>query len=298
MNQIQAQTLNNSLQTQAGTVVTPQTANFPAGLQGGHAGGGMATPLSPGSEVRERERVAILLEINRELLLESMRLHAAEQAAEQVKKVEEAAAATDSPDSTGDKDKAEKEKTMKTITSREYFECMRRLQGNLAYLAAIADRAHKPSSQIPAHPAVMSAPPMAARTKKDPHASPSETKTDSEEEKKFQDIDTPEDHEKRIETLRDLYKRLQALFPGVDPKHDVQAQAQAASAAARAQMQAKQKQVQAQVTVQGQSQGEQIPQQKMQAEMYRQQLIQQAQQQAVAAQHNQQAMQHNQSQGR
>lgn len=37
--------------------------------------------------------------------------------------------------------------------------CMRRLQCNLAYLASIADRSHKPASAIPAMPAIMDPPP-------------------------------------------------------------------------------------------------------------------------------------------
>ena len=36
--------------------------------------------------------------------------------------------------------------------------CMRCLQANLAYLASIADRAHKPASQKPPAPAIMAAP--------------------------------------------------------------------------------------------------------------------------------------------
>jgi hypothetical protein len=182
---------------------------------------------------------------------------------------------------------------------------MRRLQGNLAYLAAIADRSHKPSSQIPPHPAVMSAPPLTLRSKKDPASSPStETKTENAaEEKKLEESESSGDRENRIEILKDQYKRLQALFPGVDPKQDVQAQS--ASAAARAQMQAKQKQAQAQAQAQAQTQaqggqiqgGEQTPQQKLQADLYRQHMMQQAQQHAAAAQQNQlQAMQQNQSQ--
>lgn len=34
----------------------------------------MSTPLSPGSELREKERVTVLLDINREMLLEIMRI--------------------------------------------------------------------------------------------------------------------------------------------------------------------------------------------------------------------------------
>ena len=41
-----------------------------------------------------------------------------------------------------------------------YCRCMRRLQSNLAYLASIADRSHKPASAIPSAPAIMDAPPQ------------------------------------------------------------------------------------------------------------------------------------------
>src|ERR1700730_8974830 len=63
--------------------------------------------------------------------------------------------------------------------------CMRRLQANLAYLAAIADRSHKPSSQIPPHPAIISAPPLSplppkTQTKQSPKASPSQNNVKSE----------------------------------------------------------------------------------------------------------------------
>ena len=81
----------------------------------------MVTPMSPGSEAREKDRVTLLLEINRDLLLEVMRLQAAQQAEKQAEKKEEAN--INSPDNTGDKDKTEKEKTAKSVSSREYFEC-------------------------------------------------------------------------------------------------------------------------------------------------------------------------------
>ena len=124
-NQTHLQTPNSTQQNQAGTVVTPQTPNFPTGPQGAaNAGPNTVTPLSPGSEAREKSRVTLLLEINRELLLEVMRLQAAQQAEKQAEKKDEPAANTNSPDSTGDKDKAEKDKAAKSISSREYFECV------------------------------------------------------------------------------------------------------------------------------------------------------------------------------
>jgi hypothetical protein len=121
---------------------------------------------------------------------------------------------------------------------------MRRLQANLAYLAAIADRSHKPSSQIPPHPAIISAPPLSPlppkpQIKQSPKASPNQNpniKTESTPSSGTPNGATngaPIDHdatgseetEDRLETIKALYVRLQALFPGVDPKKEPPIQA-------------------------------------------------------------------------
>ncbi|KAE8447781.1 hypothetical protein EG329_010175 [Mollisiaceae sp. DMI_Dod_QoI] len=270
--QTHLQTPNNNQQGQGQTVVTPQTPNFPPGSNAGP----IATPLSPGSESREKERVTLLLEINNGLLKEVMRIQAIQA---EVKK-DEAAAAAASPEG-ADKEKAEKEKTEKLKTpSREYVECMRRLQSNLAYLAAIADRSHKPSSQIPPHPAIMSAPPLSPRPSTNSTSSPkSDAKKEESEDKKIEDI-----QEDQSEILKDLYKKLQALFPGVDPKKEPQVPA-ANAARAQAQQQAA-AQIQAQKQQQAQGGGvDPNTQQKMQNDMLRQKMMQQqAQQQAQNSQ--------------
>jgi len=80
---------------------------------------------------------------------------------------------------------------------------MRRLQANLAYLAAIADRSHKPSSQIPSHPAYMNAPSIAPRANIPSTAALS-----------------PATDEENKEHIKGLYSQLQALFPGVDPNFE------------------------------------------------------------------------------
>lgn len=49
---------------------------------------------------------------------------------------------------------------MKAV-NKDYLEYMRRLQSNLAYLASIADRVHKPWNAIPQFPAILEAPPLA-----------------------------------------------------------------------------------------------------------------------------------------
>ena len=121
--QTQSQTPNNTQQAQtqsqgqAGTILTPQTPNFPPGAQGGNAGQGLATPLSPGSEAREKDTVTVLLEINKHLLLEVMRLQAAQAEA---KKMEMAAGSSQEG---ADKAEKEKEKAEKAKPSqKDYLE--------------------------------------------------------------------------------------------------------------------------------------------------------------------------------
>lgn len=127
-NQSHLQTPNSN---QGATVITPQTPNFPPGSQGANAGSNVATPLSPGSEVREKERVTLLLDINRELLLECMRLNSiAEGKLQAETEKNEAASSTASPDGPEkEKEEKEKEKTekapaklIKDYLTREYYE--------------------------------------------------------------------------------------------------------------------------------------------------------------------------------
>lgn len=124
----QSQNTNQSLQQQGSNpqaggvaVTTPQTPGFPSSQQGQSAQGNAptATPLSPLSESREKERVTLLLEINRELLMAVIELQNAQQAE---KKEEATSAANATP--TEEKDKAEKEKAEKSkaTSGREYVE--------------------------------------------------------------------------------------------------------------------------------------------------------------------------------
>jgi len=88
--------------------------------------------------------------------------------------------------------------------------CMRRLHTNLAYLAALADRK---AVQAPPYPAYLMPPPLNLSLKlRVPQNTPDEV------------IERPPDpnadREERDQALRDLYKRLQALFPGVDPRKE------------------------------------------------------------------------------
>ncbi len=158
--------------------------------------------------------------------------------------------------------------------------CMRRLQSNLAYLAAIADRSHKPSSQIPAHPAIMSAPPFQPKPSQPPSATSSSPTADSKREES--DDKKPLDsvsEEERSETLKEQYKKLQALFPGVDPKKEP-----TANQAARAQAQAAAMQAQKQA---GGGGVDINAQQKLQNDLLRQKMMQAQQQQQQMAQASQ-----------
>lgn len=78
-NQTPIQTQNQNISQQgplsASGQATPQTPSFPPNASGAaNSSIAVSTPLSPGSESREKERVTILLDINRELLMEVMRL--------------------------------------------------------------------------------------------------------------------------------------------------------------------------------------------------------------------------------
>ncbi|OCK84517.1 hypothetical protein K432DRAFT_378543 [Lepidopterella palustris CBS 459.81] len=125
------------------------------------------SPVSPDAQIRDqgrdRERVAVLLDINSELLQEIVSLQAQGKAGH--------IGQMPPP-----KEEGKPEPDLKPA-SKEYVDCMRRLQANLSYLATTAERAHKPSQVIPPGPAIMSVP-------------------------------------SSYPALSDLYTKLQALFPG------------------------------------------------------------------------------------
>lgn len=75
---------------------------------------------------------------------------------------------------------------------------MQRLQSNLAYLAAIADRSHKPISTIQPHPQIMAAPTLAT----------------AKVEKTADGTATSNNASETAEIIKKQYIRLQELFPG------------------------------------------------------------------------------------
>ncbi|KAF2233779.1 hypothetical protein EV356DRAFT_503320 [Viridothelium virens] len=100
-----------------------------------------ATPLSPGAQARERDRVILLLDINRVLLQEVLKL-------QQEGKTGPLPQPGQNPEEAGGKEGEPR-------ASQEYIQAMRRLQANLAYLAATVDRNHKPQASVPQGPAIM-----------------------------------------------------------------------------------------------------------------------------------------------
>lgn len=88
--------------------------------------------------------------------------------------------------------------------------CMRRLQGNLSYMAALADR--KPDVKVPPCPPYLSAPPLSMALKL--RAMPIGAENSSVP------VDPVTDREERNKSIQDLYRRLQAVFPEHDPKNE------------------------------------------------------------------------------
>jgi hypothetical protein len=145
--------LQNPLQAQAQAQSSPQQ------------------PQSPQSVAREKARVSVLLEINSYLLQEVVSLQAQGKAGgpptsllPQQSPTNEAAvasptSATDPSNPLNNSPIDPAKPTGAKPPSQEYIECMRRLQANLAYLAAIADAKKKAAGSVPAAPAILAPPP-------------------------------------------------------------------------------------------------------------------------------------------
>lgn len=109
-----------------------------------------AAPMSPQAIAREEERVTTLLEINAHLIQEVTSLQA------QGKAGSGSQASPTSPtpgNAVGSSSPGDA--TKRQPPSPEYADCMRRLQANLAYLAAIADANKKASQTRPNAPAII-----------------------------------------------------------------------------------------------------------------------------------------------
>ncbi|OAQ98122.1 hypothetical protein LLEC1_07411 [Akanthomyces lecanii] len=204
-NQMQQQPQQHQQQMQQpGAIATPQTPTFP-GNQGPNAGvASNVPPLSPASESREKERFALLLDINHELLYEVILLQGT-----QTELKKETAALNGSA---GERKSTEEE----ALFQQDYVHCMRRLQANLSYMAAQADR--KAETKGPPYPGYMTAPPLNLSLR--PRAQP--MSADGPDAK----VDPVTDREDRDKAIKDLYRRLQAAYPGVDFKKESAARLQ------------------------------------------------------------------------
>ncbi|KAL9623547.1 MAG: hypothetical protein Q9160_002228 [Pyrenula sp. 1 TL-2023] len=143
-------------------------------------------PLSPESIAREKLRVSVLLEINAHLLQDVISLQGQGKAGFTSAGQPQQSPTQDSPpnSATGEQHPGSNNNSPvdpskpNKPASIEYLEDMKRLQANLAYLAAVADRNKR--NTMPNGPQIM-APPQ------------------------------------HLKSIYDLYKKLIALFPGVTP---------------------------------------------------------------------------------
>ncbi|KAL2196850.1 hypothetical protein P885DRAFT_37257 [Corynascus similis CBS 632.67] len=190
------------------SIATPQTPTFPTdqGQPQVNGASGGSTPQSPATESRDKERMAVLLEINQELLYESIQLV---NSRNELKK--EQAAVEAGGVKNNDIDYAEEEK----LANLDYNQCMRRLQANLTYMFALADR--KGKAQLPSSPAYLTPPPLNLHLKL---RVPPSTPDDPVE----RPADPIADRAERDQMLKSLYKKLHTLYPGVDPKKEPPAQ--------------------------------------------------------------------------
>lgn len=163
----------------------------------------VATPLSPGTESREKDKFSLMLEINQELLFESVQIQ------NTLQEMKKEAASADGQASDANR------KSEEAALQQDYAHCMRRLQGNLSFLAALADR--KGNVHVPPHPAYLAPPPwnLSIKLRKPATAPP---QSDAK-------LDPIADREERVKYISELYLKLQALFPGVDPKTEPPLQA-------------------------------------------------------------------------
>ncbi|KAJ4385499.1 hypothetical protein N0V93_009927 [Gnomoniopsis smithogilvyi] len=179
----------------ANSVTTPQTPTFPMMGQG-LAVNGSSTPASPGTQAKDQERFSLLLDINTELLYEAMCLK------HELSEIKKEIANSTSPEQHEEKKKEE------AAFNLDFTHVSRRLQANLSYLANLTsnkiDAVRQPA------PMYLSNPPLNLNLKLRPMMATS----DSEK------IDGGADREERDKIIKELYQKLHALFPGLDPNKE------------------------------------------------------------------------------
>ncbi|KAL7628942.1 hypothetical protein AAE478_000459 [Parahypoxylon ruwenzoriense] len=195
-------TLNNAQhqsqhQPPSNNIQTPQTPVFPPSAQGNAPSNNSSgsAPLSPGPDSRDKERVGIILEINNELLLEAMQI----QHTQQVLKKERTSSNSSDPVAPESEKKPTEEED---ILAQDYLQ----LQTNLTYLAALADK--KGNVTVAPCPTYLRAPPLNTSIKLkmiSPDGSDSQDASDRNETAKY---------------IQELYRKLQGLYPGIDPNKE------------------------------------------------------------------------------
>jgi len=144
------------------------------------ASAGQNAPMSPQSASRERARVTVLLDINTALLQEVVSLQMQGKAGSIPSQGQQSptspTSAVESANALNNSPTDPLKQTGSKPPSQEYAECMRRLQANLSYLAAIADAKKKAAGALPPGPAILYPPP-------------------------------------HLPQVQELYKKLNALFP-------------------------------------------------------------------------------------
>ena len=137
------------------------------------------SPVTSVPSPLEGARVTALLDINRLLLHSIITLQTTSKPA-----------ISDPPETSDPSKSAQSQQSRpRHLTNPYYTDYMRRLQSNLAYLACIADRPHKPQNPIPAFPAIMETPAL--------RKAEAEAEGDAEREKE----------------LRQKYESLKELWP-------------------------------------------------------------------------------------
>ncbi|KAK4100275.1 hypothetical protein N658DRAFT_487004 [Parathielavia hyrcaniae] len=201
-------------QPPSASAATPQTPTFPTdpGQMLGNGSLAGSAPQSPATESRDKERMTLLLEINQELLYESIQLVNSRNELKKEQTLVEAGGAKPH-----DMDYVEEEK----LANLDYNLCMRRLQANLTYMFALADR----KKGVPPSPAYLTPPPLNLQLKlKLPPSTP--------EDAVERPDDPVADRLERDQMLKNLYRKLQSLYPGVDPNKEPPAQPPAGGARA------------------------------------------------------------------
>jgi len=141
----------------------------------------------------------VLLDINQELLYEIVSLMNSKA---EVKKAQQAEADGGGNGDVHPVDYAEEEK----LLSIDYNSCMRRLHSNLAYMALLVDR----KGQLPPSPN-LTPPPLNLNLKLRVPPSP-------QDESAEKPPDPNSDRADRDRMLKETYRKLQGLYPGIDPR--------------------------------------------------------------------------------